>query len=88
MSQMGTGKPSALPVPSHRKPVLPNSALPARLGNVAPSEINSAVPRATYREPSVAINGATRNCEISAPLRAPTAAPAPSASATTSQVWK
>src|SRR5690349_5735713 len=88
INQMGTGTPAIVPEPRTENPVLPNSGLPSRLGKVAPSEISRADPRATYKVPSVAINGATENRETNSPLTAPTSAPASTARTTTSQVWK
>ena len=88
MIQIGVGSPSRALVPILVNPVLPRSARPPRFGNVAPPEMSSAAPRATYRTPSVAMNGGTRNRATSRPLSAPAAMPPRSAMTTTSHALK
>ena len=62
--------------PIQGNPVLPRLGSPARFGKVAPSDISSAAPRATYIDPSVAMKGATPRRDTIQPLTAPIAIPA------------
>ena len=67
----GMGMPSTKLCPIQGSPA-GMSADPARFGNVAPCESSSAVPRAIYSVPSVAMNGATPSRVTIAPFIRPT----------------
>ncbi len=73
-------------MPSSRKPVLPSSSLPTRLGKVLPPLSSPASPRATSSMPSVAMKGATLKRVMMKPLMAPMSVAAARAMTITIQV--